>query len=112
MSNVIDVGTLESLAEIMGDDMGMLLETYIDDCSGKVTSICEMNLATQQDDIFKMAHSLKGSSNNVGATEFADYCAEVERLARAGSLTDNDFNPETIQSFFERAVNELKTYYL
>jgi len=112
MSKIIDVQTLTDLAEIMGDDMGMLLETYIDDCTGKVTEICTMSLATDQDEIFKMAHSLKGSSRNIGVTEFADYCAEAERLARTGELTQSDFNPETIQLLFNRAVNELKSNYL
>ena len=112
MSNVIDAETLDSLAEIMGDDMVMLIETYIDDCTGKVAEICTMDLASQQDDIFKMAHSLKGSSRNLGVTEFADYCAEAERLARNEELTENDFNPDTIQLLFNRAVAELKSKYL
>jgi len=112
MSNVIDVETLTNLAEIMGDDMGMLLETYIDDCTGKVTAICAMNLATDQEEIFKMAHSLKGSSRNIGVTEFADYCEEAERLSRTGELTETDFNPEKIQMLFNRAVTELKANYL
>ena len=112
MSNIIDTETLDSLAEIMGDDMSMLIETYIDDCTGKVEEICSMNVATQQDDIFKMAHSLKGSSRNVGVTEFADYCAEAERLARLNELTANDFNPDTINVLFNRAVSELKSHYL
>ena len=112
MSNVIDIETLSNLTEIMGDDMGMLLETYIDDCTGKVTSICAMNLTTDQEEIFKMAHSLKGSSRNIGVTEFADYCAEAERLARTGDLTESDFNPNTIHLLFNRAVSELKSNYM
>lgn len=112
MSKIIDVETLSSLAEIMGDDMGMLIETYIDDCTGKVTSICAMNLDTDQDAIFKVAHSLKGSSRNIGVTEFADYCGEAERLARTGDLTEGDFDAATMQRLFDRAVNELKSNYL
>ena len=110
--NVIDVETLNNLTEIMGDDMRMLLDTYIDDCTCKVSEICAMSLETQQDDIFRMAHSLKGSSRNIGVTEFADYCSEAERLARAGELTVNDFDPDSIQLLFNRAVSELKNVYL
>ncbi|MGB0495868.1 MAG: Hpt domain-containing protein [Kangiellaceae bacterium] len=112
MSNIIDVDTLNNLAEIMGDDMNMLIETYIEDCTGKVAELCEMDLETQQDELFKMAHSLKGSSRNIGVIEFADYCAEAERLARNGELTESDFDVPTINIMFTRAVNELKAKYL
>ena len=108
MSNIIDSETIDSLVEIMGDDMSLLLETYIDDCTGKVDEICSMDLTNQQQDIFKIAHSLKGSSRNLGVTEFADYCAEAERLARDEKLTEIDFNPDTIHLLFNRAVSELK----
>jgi HPt (histidine-containing phosphotransfer) domain-containing protein len=112
MNALIDIATLDSLAEIMGDDMQMLLITYIDDSTKKINEMCQMDLLTQQDAIFKAMHSLKGSSQNLGIHQFSHYCEKAEQLAREGKLNHEHFSPLHIKSLFSDSVNAIKSQYL
>jgi two-component system sensor histidine kinase/response regulator len=63
-----------------------IIDAYLDD-TPKVLE--QMRQAVDGDDMFeiaKAAHTLKSSSANVGAVEFADRCKQLEALARRGSV--------------------------
>jgi two-component system sensor histidine kinase/response regulator len=63
-----------------------IIDAYLDD-TPKVLE--KMKQAIDADDMFevaKAAHTLKSSSANVGAVEFADRCKQLEASARRGSV--------------------------
>jgi histidine phosphotransfer protein HptB len=50
----------------------------------------------------KTAHSLKGASANVGATDLAEVCADLEMRAKQAELTDLDALMERFEAEFTR----------
>jgi len=112
MGSCLDLDVLEELIDIMGDDMGMLLNSYFSDSQTKLIELAEMNVQTDQEKIFRMAHALKGSSRNVGVIGFSDLCETIEKQARAESLTENDFALDKLNELYNQAIEELKQRYL
>ena len=100
MTVQLDLVLLDELSEVMGDDMAMLVDSYFTDSATKIQSLLKMKLATEQDAIYKLAHNLKGSSRNLGATELADYFAKIEGLARTNNLTGENFVLDRINELF------------
>ncbi len=108
----LNLSLLSELSEIMGDEMGMLIESYFEDSRLKIADLLNKDLGTQQEQIYKLAHSLKGSSRNVGVVEFSDYCEKIEKLARGGRLTRKDISTERLNTLFEGAEKALRERYL
>ncbi len=106
--STIDQNTLDELIEIMGDDMSMLIDSYVEDTRLKLEQLAEFDIKTQQQAIFRLAHSLKGASRNVGVAAFADACEQIENLARAEQLTQKQFDQIELVQLFEAAINEIK----
>ena len=112
MSTQLDLALLEELSEVMGDDMAMLVDSYFSDSAPKIQSLAAMDLDTEQEAIYQLAHNLKGSSRNLGAVELADYLAEIENLARAGNLTSKDFDVVLINQLFQNTHRALSDKFL
>jgi len=112
MGSCLDLEILDELVDIMGDDMGMLLNSYFSDSQTKLAELSQMVIQTDQEKIFRMVHALKGSSRNVGVVVFSDVCEKIEQLARAGNLTENDFDIENLNQLHIQATDELKQRYL
>ena len=112
MNNGLDQDLLSELVEIMGGDMQMLINAYINDTREKLVTMNQLQVSTQQEDIHRLAHSLKGSSRNVGLVDFADYCEEIEKKAREGELTEEFFDLPKFDRLFESAASELAKQYL
>jgi len=104
----LNLELLSELAEIMGDDMKMLIEAYFEDSRPKIASLIDSDVNTEQDAIYKLAHSLKGSSRNVGVVDFSDYCEKIEKLARQGKLTEQDLDANLLNELFQGACTALE----
>jgi histidine phosphotransfer protein HptB len=107
---IIDSDTVAELIEIMGDDMLMLIESFIKDSQFKITQLDTLNWHTEQDAIFRLAHSLKGASLNIGLVAFANYCELIERQARAHQLDDSELNHSKLSQLFEQAILALQQH--
>lgn len=112
MQSVLNLGVLDELVDIMGDDMAMLLNSYFTDSQNKLDELAKMNWQTEQEAIFRMVHALKGSSRNLGVIGFSDMCDNIESQARANTLTQEDFDLTSLNQLFEVACAELKERYL
>lgn len=81
---------MSMLQEVMEDGFEPLIQSYISDSQHRIG---ELRVAlTQQDSemIRRLAHSLKGSSGNVGACHVAELCLQVEQQGREGTLDGLD----------------------
>ncbi len=112
MSENIDTELLKDLVEIMGDDMKLLINSYLNDTKIKLDELENLDVAAQQNQIYRIAHSLKGSSRNVGAMLFADHCESIENMARSETLSQDDFSIEQLRSLFGAAETELTHLFL
>ena len=82
MFRLLDSQIVDELSEIMGDDLGMLFETFLVDSESKIVELVAQTNAQQSDVIRRIAHSLKGSSRNLGASQLAEQCELLENAAR------------------------------
>lgn len=109
--DLLDQEVLDELVDIMGDHMSMLITSFMDDSQEKIALLSQMSVETQQQEIFKMAHSIKGSARNVGLRAFADLCEHIESQARAGTLTLEDFDLESVNKLFVASSSLLSEKY-
>jgi HPt (histidine-containing phosphotransfer) domain-containing protein len=84
----LDIEALAELAEIMEDEFGTLLETYLQDAESKLSLMSEALKAGDANSLREFAHSFKGASCNVGALALSRLCEDVEQLARKNQISD------------------------
>ncbi|WP_047284549.1 Hpt domain-containing protein [Pseudomonas protegens] len=74
----LDHAVLNALQEVMEDEYPVLLDTFVCDSEARVRL-----LHKSEDTILLVAtaHSLKGSSSNMGATRLAELCHQLELRA-------------------------------
>ena len=84
----IDYDALNALKEVMEDDFGFLIETFIQDSHDRLAKLQSLVGSADADAIRRAAHSFKGSCSNMGTLRLASLCAAVESRAVEGSLTD------------------------
>ncbi|MCW8878785.1 MAG: Hpt domain-containing protein [Kangiellaceae bacterium] len=109
MTDVLDSTIISELQEIMGEDLGMLLETYVEDTQQKIEQLKSEIKEKNTDSIRRTAHSIKGSSKNVGATELADWCQQMETGAREENLQDVDIQLANIESSFQNVCDAIQS---
>jgi histidine phosphotransfer protein HptB len=71
------------LKDIMEEEFPLLLETYLRDSQLQYQRIDEAWQNRSMEDLRRNAHSLKGSSANIGAQQLAALCAELEMQAKS-----------------------------
>jgi HPt (histidine-containing phosphotransfer) domain-containing protein len=79
---------LNSLKEVMEDDFGFLIDTFIKDSEDRLTTLHELVGGDDVDAIRRAAHSFKGSCSNLGALRLASLCSALERKALDRNIAD------------------------
>lgn len=82
----LDYETLNTLREVMEDDFGLLIDTFIQDSNDRILILREVVSGTEADPIRRAAHSFKGSSSNVGALRLMTLCLSLEKKAMANNF--------------------------
>lgn len=87
--DAVDLTVLASLegAQIEGesDIVVELMELYLEDASGKLAAMHEDLTGKGGRSVGRLAHSLRGSSANLGARRVAALCEELERMGEGDS---------------------------
>lgn len=112
MSRLLDEEILGELVEIMGDDINMLLKSFISDSEGKISHLKVILDSGDGDEIRRLTHSLRGSSRNIGASELADACGRLEIAGREGTAVDATQAFLAIKTAYEAVKQELNTRFL
>ena len=109
-ARVLDRDRLEELLDLDPGDPSMLLR-FIDRFGTNSGQTMQQLVASRDTgaahDMGRAAHSLKGSSANLGATALAALCKEVEDLGDQGELVDDQVLERLAQER-ERAVSALE----
>lgn len=74
----LDEAVLDALQDVMEQDYPLLLDTFLSDSRARLT---QLQQATDADGLAQAAHSLKGSSSNMGALRLAELCRQMEQQA-------------------------------
>lgn len=108
MTSSVDAETLIMLKDVMEADFDTLITTYIDDVSVRIPQL-KVALDSQDHEALRRgAHSLKGSSSNLGAQPLADLCLEVETLAKQGHIEGIELLLQQIDAEFDQVKSQLE----
>jgi DNA-binding response OmpR family regulator len=107
----LDKDRVRELQELAAGD-GQLLQELIDLFLTNAPELLQqMRRAVEDEDastLRKAAHTLKGSSGQMGALQMQELCGTLETLAATGSLVGVEAPLSEVSVAFERAVSELK----
>jgi histidine phosphotransfer protein HptB len=109
--SIIDLPTFEALKEAMGADfLPELIQTYFEE-TPQLLARLQASLSKKDCDSFRQAaHSIKSTSNSLGALEFGALARELEFMARAGNLDGASEKVGVLSAQFEavhKALEEL-----
>jgi HPt (histidine-containing phosphotransfer) domain-containing protein len=79
----LDHDVLSALQEVMEDEYPLLLDTFLADSQERLRQLHKAGDAIA---LIATAHSLKGSSSNMGAIRLAELCHQLEQRAKELSL--------------------------
>jgi len=83
----LDYDALNTLKDVMEDDFGFLIHTFIQDSNDRIATLRELLGGENADLIRRTVHSFKGSCSNLGALRLASLCSAVERKALEQNFT-------------------------
>jgi CheY-like chemotaxis protein len=106
---VVDRAVLDRLATSMGGAfVGELIGTFVVDARELVATLGRALGAADLDAFRRAAHSLKSTSESLGATALATLARELEAAARAGSLEGAEARLERLAGAYETAARRLE----
>ncbi len=104
---VLDAKVIETLRQLSDyNEPDMLTETvviYLEDSRKTLAEIRQAVIKLDSQKLSEAAHSLKGSSSNLGATKLVALCAQLETMGRNGLLG----GAQELLADLEAAYNEL-----
>jgi HPt (histidine-containing phosphotransfer) domain-containing protein len=110
----IDAVTWAGLLELMGADgtdvMAELIDSYLEDTTGRLAEIRAAHRSGDAMRLRRSAHALRSPSASLGAWAVAGLCAEVEEGLRHGSGAVNwpEVRIDRLMAEAERAMAALK----
>ncbi len=103
--SVIDQSVLASLRQLERDTdedlLGELIELFFEDAPARLKCLRGALAQGDANGFMRAAHSLKGSSGNLGARGMAALCADLEQRARSGTLDGVEAIVATLEKEFE-----------
>lgn len=104
MEDKIDMSLVDELRELMEDDFDILLRTFVSDSETKFNALADAIAAGEAEDLRRTAHSLKGSSSNLGAIHLSELCFELEKMGRDDNLTSADNKLQELKASLDEAT--------
>ena len=105
-TDALDPEAFRHLLDITGGDLAFvdeLIDTYIDDAAVQLEAMRTAAAADDADAMVRPAHSLKSSSQNVGATAVTEACRSLEADGRSGAVADAVARVAACEAAFEAA---------
>lgn len=104
----LDMESLNTLKEVMGDEFPQLVDTFITDSDVRIVNIRESVDAGDPEAFRRAAHSLKGSASNMGALRLTEHCRRLESLGFNGKTEGSELIVEDISTAYAAVSDALK----
>jgi histidine phosphotransfer protein HptB len=88
MTPHIDTEQLAELKEVLEDEFGVLISTYLTDAKFRLQLIQNGINSQDYEAVRLAAHSLKGASANLGALILAQLCEKLEHDCKVGEYNE------------------------
>lgn len=86
MASILDQETIDVLKDALGDDFALLIDTFLQDAPLRVQELQQCLASGDVHSLEQPAHTLKGSSGNIGAMALSNACAELVECCRIGKV--------------------------
>ncbi len=103
----LDYAALNELREDTGEAFGRMIKVFVEDLPAHIRAIEDAVAANDAAALTQAAHSLKGSSGNLGAQGLSRTCARLESSGRQGVAQGLGPMIQQLRSESERAVKAL-----
>ncbi|HLG34919.1 MAG TPA: response regulator [Bacteroidia bacterium] len=111
-NDIINVNAIQRLKELNEkvdpDFFKVVINMFLNQSPHLIEEIKHYFDEGQYDKMGQAAHKLKGSSLNLGASNLADLCKQIEIKARNNELSDIDKMVDSLKSVYDRTESELK----
>lgn len=104
----VDLDALHELKEVMEDQFGVLVETYLQDSETRLEQLAAAVEGADADALRAAAHSFKGSCANLGIAPLAEICYEAEAMGRDGTTEGSAAVLERIRAEYARVKTVLE----
>lgn len=106
---VLNKDTLLELSSIMEDEFADILRVYLDELVILMSDV-HSGFNEQAELLLRSVHTLKSSSNNVGAEKIAIIAKEMEFLVKENNIEDARTHLSALQDAFTETHAEVKKY--
>ena len=103
----LDVERIDELALMLDDEFSTFINTFLMHSEDLITSLKQQIANSDLAEFTISIHSLKGSCRNIGAEQLADYCLQIELLARKDERVTIEGKFLTFDQEFERLRSTL-----
>ncbi len=106
---LLDHNVLETLRSILDEDgLQVAIDAYINDSVVQVERMRNSVAGDDMEGLQRAAHSLKGSSGNLGAVVLAEQCQELEQLVKQGRTEGAGTLIDRIEPLLHETCSALK----
>jgi two-component system, sensor histidine kinase and response regulator len=102
-ADILDKSLLESVRDLRApgepDPLAELIDLFLSDTPPRIARILDAFKAGDPAELERAAHSLKGSSSNLGAKCLANACTEIVNIARDGKLPEASLIARVLSEF-------------
>lgn len=104
---LIDETIFNTLQELMEDDFQDLIESYKEDGQKLLEDLKASSINTDLETMVRASHTLKSSSNNIGATALANVALEIETLSKGDNIAEASKLIPALESLFDQTMKAL-----
>ncbi|MFN3714960.1 MAG: Hpt domain-containing protein [Alcanivoracaceae bacterium] len=108
-SALLDMDLVGELRDIMAEGFAGLVDSYEQDTARKLDLMRTALEGDARDTLRQLAHSLKGSSSNVGALEVSGCCLTIEQKAGDGQPDQLQHLLDELTACHQQAMEALRS---
>jgi histidine phosphotransfer protein HptB len=106
-TDLLDGDILAMFIEMGKDVTDRLVNLYIKDSQEQIERLLQQLKANRFDEVRETAHSMKGSSFNIGAKAMGETCLRIEKLIKENTLPDVEPLAKSLPELLEQSRQAL-----
>jgi HPt (histidine-containing phosphotransfer) domain-containing protein len=107
MTPLLDEKVIAELAAILGDSMADIYQEYLQDAPTHIAAISQALAADDINTLIHAAHTLKGSSGNLGLMAVYDASRTLELNAKAGNIANGRAELHQLEAIYANTRQHL-----
>jgi len=106
----LDIATLDKLRSLLQEGLDEVIEEFLRDSREQMEQMKQAAERGDREALVTLAHTLKGSSGNLGVYRLYRQCEDIEKDGRNDELDDSIARVEVLQQVYRDAVDALSRY--